>query len=543
MSVVRSLSSTLCFLVLFFNLQGTVRAFDDNRVESISSSGSSRQALRAGVEMELSREWLKAINHYEECLKAFPDSRDLEHGLRRSKIHFGIVRRYADASFEKKLLQKSTSDALILFRDVLNRVRENYVDSLSSTSFVSHGTESFYLALANDRFRAAHLKNVEWNDIQDVRRILREKYWNKPISYQGGADEIVREVMEIASQRLNIPRVAVVMEYLFGGCNALDDYSNFLTPNRLDDLYGNIDGEFVGIGIEIKAEKGQGLLLVNVLSESPAERGGAQIGDFIVAIDGINSHSMTTDEAARLLRGPSGTMVRLGLKTPETERVRHKAFVRRSVQVKSIPVAKIVDQESGIAYLKLATFQKSSARELDDALVKLRDQGMRKLIWDVRGNPGGLLTAAVEVLDRFIAEGALVSTRGRTQDQNWRYSASRPGTWDVPLVLLTDGESASASEIVAGAVRDHGRGVIVGRQTYGKWSVQSIFPVRQKTGLRLTTAKFYSPNDHTLGKIGVAPDIKVAKPKGRTTFYRGRPGQDVADDADIRKAVEVLKRR
>ncbi|MDA1013604.1 MAG: S41 family peptidase [Planctomycetota bacterium] len=512
-------------------------------MESVSSRDSSRQALRAGVEMELSREWLKAINHYEDAIKTWPDSRDLEHGLRRSKIHFGIVRRYADESFETRLLKKSTTDALSLFNDVLGRVRENYVDPLSSTSFVSHGTESFYLALANDRFREAHLPKADWDDIQDVRRILREKYWNKRISYQGGAEEIVREVMEIAHDRLGMSRVAVVMEYLFGGCNALDDYSNFLTPNRLDDLYGNIDGEFVGIGIEIKAEKGKGLLLVNVLDDSPAERGGATVGDFIVAIDGVNCRSMSTDEAARLLRGPSGSMVRLSLKTPDVETTRNRAFVRRSVQVKSIPVAKIVDQERGIAYLKLATFQKSSAGELDDALNKLRGEGMRKLIWDVRGNPGGLLTAAVEVLDRFIPEGTLVSTRGRTQDQNWRYSASRPGTWDVPLVLLTDGDSASASEIVAGAIRDHGRGVIVGRQTYGKWSVQSIFPVRQKTGLRLTTAKFYSPNDHTLGKIGVAPDIKVEKPKERTAFYRGRPGQDVADDADIQKAIEVFKHR
>lgn len=179
------------------------------------------------------------------------------------------------------------------------------------------------------------------------------------------------------------------------------------------------------------------------------------------------------------------------------------------MQVKSIPVAKILDTEQGIGYIQMTGFQKSSAVELDMALNRLRRQGMKSLIWDLRGNPGGLLTAAVEVLDRFIDDGTLVSTRGRTADQNFTYSAHRPGTWDIPLVLLIDGNSASASEIVAGAVRDHGRGEIVGRQSFGKWSVQSIYPARNGTGLRLTTAKFYSPDGHSHSKIGVKPDVVI----------------------------------
>lgn len=537
--------ATFTYLAIVF---ATTSAFAEpqNRpeVEEISSStGNSRQALRDGIELERARNWLKAINHYESALEAWPKSRELEYGLRRAKIHFGIDRRYTDSSFEDQLLAKSTQSAVDLFSDVLGRVRENYVDSLSSTSFVAHGTESFYLALANEKFRTAHLPQAKWDDIQAVRRILRESYWNRPVSSDREAADVINEVVELAYRKLGVSRVAVVMEYIFGGCNALDDYSNFLTPNRLNELYGNIDGEFVGIGIEIKAEAGKGLLLVNVLEDSPAERGGARAGDYIVAIDGIKTLTMSTDEAAKLLRGPNGSMVRMSLKADSEELTRNRAFVRRPVIVKSVSVAKIVDAKKGIAYIKMGTFQKSTARELDDALSKLRDEGMRQLIWDLRGNPGGLLTAAVEVLDRFIAEGTLVSTRGRTRDQNWRYSASQPGTWDVPIALLTDDESASASEIVAGAIRDHRRGVIVGRKTYGKWSVQSIFPVRNKTGLRLTTAKFYSPNDHTLGKIGVAPDVKVTLPKEHTTYYRGRVVEQLIDDPDISKAMEVLATR
>ncbi|MGH7127087.1 MAG: S41 family peptidase, partial [Planctomycetaceae bacterium] len=163
-------------------------------------------------------------------------------------------------------------------------------------------------------------------------------------------------------------------------------------------------------------------------------------------------------------------------------------------------------------------------------------------IFDLRGNPGGLLTAAVEVLDRFIDSGVLVSTRGRSADQNWTYSAHRSGTHQLPLVLLVDADSASASEIVAGAVRDYRRGTIVGRKTYGKWSVQSIFTIRGATGLKLTTARFYSPHNHTFGDVGIKPDVVVALPETHETLYRGAfDTPDPATDADLRAGMDVLR--
>jgi carboxyl-terminal processing protease len=168
---------------------------------------------------------------------------------------------------------------------------------------------------------------------------------------------------------------------------------------------------------------------------------------------------------------------------------------------------------------------------------------MRALIWDVRGNPGGLLTAAVEVLDRFISDGVLVSTQGRTPDQNSTYSAQAPGTWKVPLVLLTDGDSASASEIVAGAIHDHHRGTIVGRKTYGKWSVQSILPGHAESGFRLTTAKFYSPSGRTYGKVGIEPDINIAATEGSRPAARSRRADPLENDRDIDAGLDVLRKQ
>lgn len=511
-----------------------------------SSNAVAAGAVSSGVALERSRQWLEAIEHYESSLKKFPESKDLQYGLRRSKIHFAIERRYADSSFDRKLLPKSRSEALATFDEVLQQVRTNYVDTVTPTSFVAHGTESLYIALSNERFLSRNASSVSREQIGELRGILRDRFWNKQIASDAAAKSTVAEVCDIATSTAGLQPGAIVMEYVFGGCNSLDDYSSFLTPDRLDDLYGNIEGEFVGLGIEMKNEMGKGLLLVHVLPESPAEEGGLKKGDHIVMIEGADCRNMTTDEAARLLRGPSNSRVKLRVERPNDDRTWEGTFLRRAVQVKSIPVAKIVDPANGIGYIQMTGFQKNSAQELDEALARLQKQGMKSLIWDLRGNPGGLLTAAVEVLDRFVNEGVLVSTKGRSQDQNWTYSAHRSVKVNVPLVLLVDGDSASASEIVAGAVKDHHRGTIVGRQTFGKWSVQSIFPLREQTGLRLTTAKFYSPHGHTLGKIGVRPDVVIdlASADGRRkTSYRGGKETEDEDDADLQAGINVLKGR
>lgn len=499
-----------------------------------------RSAIRSGAEMERSGRWIDAIEHYKSALKQWPDNKQLQYGLRRSKIHFGIERRYTDASFETDLLRKSSGEALTLLSDVMAEVQTYYVEPVSSTSYIAHGTESLYFALANDKFLQTNLANADPSQIDRLRTLLRERYWNKPVADRSDAQQTVSEVSRLADSVVGLSPTAVVMEYVFGGCNALDDYSSFLTPNRMDDLYGNIEGEFVGLGIEIQSETGRGLLLVNVLPDSPAREAGLFQGDHIVGINGVDCRDLTTDEGARLLRGPVGSRVRLSVQEPADGGVRDRTIVRRPVKVKSIPVAEMVDREHGIGYIEMTGFQKTSVSELDDALRKLRRQGMRALIWDLRGNPGGLLTAAAEVLDRFIDQGVLVTTKGRTADQNWTYTAHRSGTSALPLVLLVDGDSASASEIVAGAIHDHRRGAIVGRKTFGKWSVQSLF---EETGLRLTTAKFYSPSGQSYNHIGLEPDVAVTAAAKHSTYFRGPVAGTLDSDPDLQKGVELLKSR
>jgi carboxyl-terminal processing protease len=504
---------------------------------------SESEAVGEGNRLRSEHHWGEAIELYEKSLKSWPDSEPLKQGLRQSKIHFSIERRYSDRSFVDTMLPLSRPEAMVYLDDVLEKVRRYYVDPVSPTSVVAHGTESLYFALANQKFVDKNLPNASQAKITGVRRTLRNNYWNKAVNGQDQARRTVVELCDLAQYELGLPASAVVMEFVFGGCNSLDDYSSYLTPGKLGDLYNNIDGEFVGIGIEMKSEPGKGLLLVNVLPESPAEEGGALAGDFIVKINNVDCRKMSTEEAASMLQGQSGSRLHLTLADPSTQEERRATLTRRAVKVKSIPVAKIIDRANGIAYIKMTGFQKNTVEELDAALLKMQHEGMRALIWDVRGNPGGLLTAAVEVLDRFISDGVLVSTQGRTPDQNSTYSAQAPGTWKVPLVLLTDGDSASASEIVAGAIHDHHRGTIVGRKTYGKWSVQSILPGHAESGFRLTTAKFYSPSGRTYGKVGIEPDINIAATEGSRPAARSRRADPLENDRDIDAGLDVLRKQ
>ncbi|MGE5192490.1 MAG: S41 family peptidase [Deltaproteobacteria bacterium] len=510
---------------------------------SVPASGSISQAVNTGVEFELRKKWVDAILHYEKAVKSWPESKELEYGLRRSKIQFAVERRYSDNTFHKSLLTLSRNEAQALFDDVFHRIQAHYVENVTATSFVAHGTESLYLALTNEHFLQTNVAARYRGNVERVRGVLRDEFWNRPVSHREETRGVLARVCQIAAEQLGMTATPVILEYVFGGCNALDDYSSFLTPGRYSDLYANIEGQFVGLGVEIKAEAGKGLLLVNVLPESPAAEGGLLAGEHIVAIDGTDVREATTDAAAGMLQGLEGTRVVVDVQRAGGGPARRLSLTRRAVVVKSIPVAKIIDRGNGVGYIQMTSFQKSTVQELDAALQDLRQQGMRALVWDLRGNPGGLLTAAVETLDRFIDDGVLVSTRGRNADQNFSYSARRAGTWNNPLVLLIDGDSASASEIVAGAVKDHRRGIIVGRKSYGKWSVQEIHRVRGNCGLRVTTAKFYSPHGHTLGKIGVRPDVEMPDPEKPRGYLRSAGDFDVAGDADVRKALEVLHKR
>jgi carboxyl-terminal processing protease len=233
------------------------------------------------------------------------------------------------------------------------------------------------------------------------------------------------------------------------------------------------------------------------------------VGDRIIAIDGRQTSQDTTDQTANLLQGAEGSVCNLTL-AAEGEANRQVAIRRQRVEVPSVDRIRIVDEKQGVGYLRLTCFQKSTRRDLEAALWRLHREGMRSLIIDLRGNPGGLLISSVEIADLFLDSGVIVSTHGRIAQEDSTYTAHAEGTWHVPLTVLIDQDSASAAEIFSGAIHDHHRGTIVGVRSFGKGSVQGIFQLDgSDAGLRLTTAKFYSPQGKPYSRVGVEPDVVV----------------------------------
>ncbi|MBX7165015.1 MAG: S41 family peptidase [Pirellulales bacterium] len=501
------------------------------------------QLLSRGRQFEVERRWGEALAHYEEALHEWPDARPLRQRFELAKLHYDHGRRYADTSFRNATRQMAGEEALHLYNEVLLKIQSHYVQEPNWKRLVQWGTSALEVALTEPTFLSSQVApGMTAAQIDDFRRQLRDWVNAQAVPGRLEAREAVASAARMAERQLGLRESITVLEYTCGATNSLDDYSTFLTADQLDEVYSQIDGNFVGLGIELKSNGGV-LVIVNVITGSPADRQGILAGDEIVAIEGRNTSELSTDQAAALLQGQEGSQVQLTAVTPGG-RPRTVAIRREHVDVPSIDDVHILDPDQGIGYLKLTCFQKTTTRDLDDALWKLHREGMKSLVMDLRGNPGGLLTTSVEVADKFVERGTIVSTRGRNPHEDFTYSAHLNGTWQIPLAVLIDGDSASASEIFAGCIRDHQRGLIIGDRSYGKGSVQGIFPLSPvanlpAAGLRLTTARFYSPLGRPYSKVGVEPDLKVqltARPVAGEV-----PGSQ--EDAVVVAAVNALRRQ
>lgn len=498
-----------------------------------------RNLLDRGRQLEVERRWGEALTHYEDAVRLFPGERSLQRRFELARLHYDVQRRYADGSFLQAVAGLPAEDALDLYAQVLLKIQAHYVEVPNWRELVDHGTSNLEVALSEPAFLERHLPERARSEVGGFRGKLDRVLDPRVIDSRGDARDAVAAAADLAQRSLEISPTAVVLEYLCGATNALDPYSAYLTPDQLNEVYAQIEGNFVGLGIELKAQDGA-LLIVRTIPGSPAEEGGIRAGDHILSVDGQSTRRLTTDEAANLLQGEAGSLVELAVATPP-QPPRKLSVRRRRVEVPSVDGARILDRTHGIGYLRLVCFQKTTCRDLDTALWKLYREGMRRLIIDLRGNPGGLLVTAVEVADKFVQRGVIVSTRGRSIQEDFTYSAHTPGTWRVPLVVLIDRETASAAEIFAGAIRDHGRGTIVGDRSYGKGSVQGIFPLSLSgAGVRLTTAKFYSPTGRAYSRVGVEPDVLV-RVAARPIDDSPTVGPTAVDDAMLAAALQAAR--
>lgn len=337
-----------------------------------------------------------------------------------------------------------------------------------------------------------------------------------------------------------------------GMLRTLDPHSSFMPSDVYREMQIETEGRFGGLGIEITIRDDM-LTVVSPIEGTPAFRAGIQPGDQIIKVDGESTKDMQLVDAVKKLRGLEGTAVTISILRKDFAEPKDFVLTRAVIEIKSVRSKQLPDD---IGYIKLRSFQKTTAKELEDALQDLEEQHVRALVLDLRNNPGGLLEQAIAVSDEFLEAGKLiVYTKGRLAGQNMKgFSKNERAYLSHPMVVLINEGSASASEIVAGALQDLGRATIIGTQSFGKGSVQTIIPLSDGSGLRLTTAKYFTPKGREIQGKGIAPDIFIEEAKapqaeeepGKQTPPRNRrhivlPGDDLADDPQLQKAVDFLK--
>lgn len=337
-----------------------------------------------------------------------------------------------------------------------------------------------------------------------------------------------------------------------GMLDSLDPHSSYLAEDAYRDLQTETEGRFGGLGLEITVRNGL-LTVISPIEDTPAARAGVEPGDQILGIDDQSTEDLGLTGAVKLLRGPRGSSVTISVRREGHDTLLKFTIVRDLIEINSVRAYVL---EPGFLYARIAQFQDRTSEHLKSALARKRTQGeaVKGLVLDLRNNPGGLLSQAVGVSDLFLDSGLIVYTDGRLEQQKQKYSASPKGSLtDFPMVVLVNGGSASASEVVAGALQDHKRALILGTKTFGKGSVQTILPLNARSALRLTTAEYFTPNGRSIHETGIQPDIVMEREatgpvsgaveggSGEGAASLESREQRVKNDPQVGRALELLK--
>ena len=335
------------------------------------------------------------------------------------------------------------------------------------------------------------------------------------ISFAGKADELYKkidlfsEVLEkIANEYVEeINQVDVMDDAINGVLQSLDPYSAYMNPEIYKEMLTETRGEFGGLGIEVGMESGV-VKVISPIDNTPASRAGVKAGDYIVKINDIQVQGKTLYEAVDLMRGPVGSSIEITIRRKGVKKSIVFNIIREIIQVESVS-AELID--NNIGYFRLSSFNENSSNQLKKKINEIKKKGSLKgYIFDLRNNPGGLLSQAIKIADFFLNDGEIVSTKGRKNLENRKWFAKKGDlTNGKPIIILTNYGSASASEIVAGALKDHKRAIIIGENSYGKGSVQSIIPLKNEGAIRLTISKYYLPSGKSISNVGITPDITV----------------------------------
>ena len=350
--------------------------------------------------------------------------------------------------------------------------------------------------------------------------------------------EAFDRINEMYVEEVDVERL--IQSAINGMLNSLDPHSGFLPPRSYEDMQIDTKGSFGGLGIEVTQEEGF-VKVVSPMDDTPAFRAGVEAGDYITHLDGEPILGLSLSEAVEKMRGPVGEKIVITIVRVSEDEPFDVTIVRDTIKL----VAARVRYEDNVVIMRVSTFNEQTTPNLKDGVKKVlqENNGMRNVngfILDLRNNPGGLLSEAVSVSDLFLNEGEIVSTRGRTDSDMDRFTASKGDLAEgLPLIVLINGGSASASEIVAGALQDHSRAILVGTKTFGKGSVQTVVPLVGDVAMRLTTARYFTPSGRSIQAMGVSPDIIVEPqpPVSKEDLEEMKQGRERLKEIDLRGAL------
>ena len=340
-------------------------------------------------------------------------------------------------------------------------------------------------------------------------------FLNISISYSEKSDDLYNKIdlfSEVIDKINNnyvedVNQLEAMDAAINGLLQSLDPYSSYLTPEMFNDMQTETSGEFGGLGIEVGMEAGV-VKVISPIDNTPASKAGVKAGDYIIKINNEQIQGKSLIEAVNLMRGPPGSSIKITIMRKGQKKPIVINIIREKIKVQSVK-SKIID--NNIGYIRLTSFNENSSNQIKKKIKEFEKNVLLKgYIFDLRNNPGGLLSQAIEISDFFLNDGEIVSTKGRRNDENTKFFAKKGDlTNGKPLIVLTNYGSASASEIVAGALKDHKRAILLGENSYGKGSVQSIIPLKNNGALRLTISKYYLPSGKSISEVGVIPDIIV----------------------------------
>jgi carboxyl-terminal processing protease len=495
---------------------------------------SSDDLLKQAAACEKHHHWGEACCLYEDLLHYRRDDARLRQAYQRCLRRYRIVQRHQDKLYRTALERLTPAQALDLYVHVLETIDRVYTDRQKSSpaALFAQGLEELRFAFQEPIFTRAYFRDVSPEELDALQKRLAD-WRQRKISNRSEAREQVAAIGRTAQQicsgaRPNLLTV-ITLEFLSGACNALDEYTFFLTPGHYREVQAALHGRLVSIGVDLEMIDEQ-LEIRRVYPGGPADKAFLKPHDRIVRIDGQSTRALTVEKAAELLRGKAGTLVRLEI-IPFDSRdaeailveVKRAPVTMPSVEHEMLKEPFEFELESGmkvvfpIGKLTIHYFQESTLQEVKDALAALQSFGMKVLILDLRHNPGGLFKSAIEVAELFLPEGIIVVSQThaiKDRKLSGTIRADHPDALLMPMVVLIDGETASAAEVLAGALKDNGRAKLVGQVTYGKGTLQCVLPLdkpyfeHMPAGIRITVAKLLSPHWQPYSGRGVEPDFR-----------------------------------